>query len=466
MKKHISFNLIALLAILLAACGSPATPEPIVIKETVVVPGEPQVIQSTTIVEVEKVVVATPESPQVKEKVKLYYLSGGTADLERAFETKWIKLFNETHPNIEVEIETVGQADLFSKFQALSAAGTPPDLYWIAPSTKDLARNGLLEPLDDILGDSKQEYLDVFLGSESDVVYEGQMYGAPFVLSARALISRKDIMEEYGITPEDIDTFEEFLEVCKLVSDPPNRYCTTFGTGTPRWGAFMSTYFWPNNGVQHIADLRPEVKDNYIALLQFLKDLQPYMPPAQVGWDYAETNTAYQNGVTVFYPGGSWVFAGLKPLAPELMAPETTVVLPMPYGSGRSDLGCVVPMGGVNWGISAGSQHKEEVGELLRFLTTKEILNDFPFNLTPKKGITIDDRVRVSPFGEEVRWWHESWYGVLETCENQVYPSYSPGAEIQKIFTDEVNRLYAGQVTAEEAYENIKVQVEPILVTE
>ena len=459
MKKLIAL----LLALAVLAACAPPTPE--VIEKEVVV--EKPVVE-TVIVEKEKVIekVVTPTPAPAGPPVKLYYLSGGTADLERVFDGKWVKLFNETHPNIDVEIETIGQADLFTKFQALLAADTPADLYWIAPIAKDLAKLGLLEPLDELLGDSRFEYLDAFLGSESDVMFEGKMYGAPFCMSARSLVSRKDIMDEFGITPDDIKTFDGFLEACKLVTKPPERYCTTFGTGTPRWAAMMSTFFWPNNGVQHIADLRPEVRDRYIELLQFLKNLQPYMPPAQVAWDYADTNTAYQNGVTVFYPGGSWVFAGLKPLVPELMTPGKTVVLPMPYGPGREGKGCVVPMGGVNWGIPAASKHKQEAGELLRFLTAKEVLNDFPFNLAPKKGITVDDRVRVSPFGEEVRWWHENWLSILETCEPQIYPSYSPAAEIQKIFVDEVNRLYAGEVTPEEAYENIKAGVEPILTLE
>lgn len=53
--------------------------------------------------------------------------------------------------------------------------------------------------------------------------YKGRIYGVPQSLAAIVLYYRRDIFEEYGIRPADIDTWDEFVQVARRLSGN-NRY--------------------------------------------------------------------------------------------------------------------------------------------------------------------------------------------------------------------------------------------------
>lgn len=395
-----------------------------------------------------------------QKPVEIVYLSAGTAEVEQAHDRKWVEEWNRTHPNIQVRYEVVAWADLFTKVMAYRAAGTPPDIAWYAPAQiNEWYQMGLLEPLEEWLGEEKATFLDALTKPGSDIVYDGKMYGAPFCVVGRALVARKDKLEAAGINPNSIKTWDDYLRAVKATTAAPKQYGTMLSLAEPRLTAHHMEFYFPSNGLENIAQFDPKYRDKYIRTLRFIADLFPYMPPAQINWVHSDTVTAYANGTVALFPTGSYFQGDLMPVAPELMTPEKTIVLPMPYGPGRTKP--VTSVYTVGYVMFKDSQHKKEAAEFLRFMVSDRVVNEWPMNLAPKKTLTVDDRVAV--LGERVRWWQEQWLHLLNTTEVIGLPQYIPAEETNRVFCAELVKLFRKQVTPEQAYESLQKQIVPLL---
>lgn len=440
------FTLLVVLAIIVTACGG--TPAP----------------AAPTAAEAQQ---AEPPAAPGEGVRTVVYLSAGTADVEQDWNEKWVKEFNDTHDDIQIQYELVSWSDLLPKTAAMIAAGTPPDIAWYAPSQiKEWYLGGLLEPLDDWIKEDLDEQLEPIKNPESsDIYYDGHYYGLPFCLAGNALIVRKDHLEEAGYNADELFgwDWDKFLEVAAAVTKPPDRYAMAVPFGEPRITAGYATpALMLSNGMTDLTDFSN--KDAYIESLQAIKDLFPYSPPAQVTWKHADALTAYMNGVTTMVGQGSYFYGDIKRQAPEVMSDEQTVALPFPTGP-RLDKP-VVPWYTVGWVMFKASQNKEAAAEVLHFLGSKEAVNEWPMNMAPREGITLEDRVRVSEFGEDLRWWLVNWETLMTEATPFKRPGYAPSTEIDQIFAEELLRLYNDEITVEETYENLKARIEPIVIRE
>ena len=395
------------------------------------------------------------------KKVEITYLSAGTAAVEQEQNEKWVNEFNRTNPNIHVNYEVVSWADLFKKVMAYTAAGEPPDIAWYGTNQiKDWYNMGILEPLDEWLGESKNEYFPFILADDSNVVYDGKLYGAPFTMCGLALVARQDYLQEAGIAPESIKTWADFADACRKTTKKPDQYGTLFSLGESRLTGHHAAGFWPANGLINIVDFRDEVKDDYIELLRVLQDTSDYMPEAQMSWVHKDNIAAYATGTVSLFSTGTYFQGDLKPVAPEVMSPEKSILLPMPHGENASE--SITSTYTVGYVMFKNSRYKKETAEFIRFMTQPKVLAEWPMNLAPKSNVTLEDRVQA--IGEETRWWQEAWLNLLETTKVVGLTPYSPGEEVDKIFTDELIRLFRKEVTPEQAYDNLRTKITKILI--
>jgi multiple sugar transport system substrate-binding protein len=343
------------------------------------------------------------------------------------------------------------------------AGGNPPDIAWYAPSMiKEWYYGGLLEPLDDWLPQDIEELLPAIRDpSASDIIYDGKYYGMPFCLAGLGVIARKDIFAEAGYDTDDLMNWDwaKYKEIMAAVTKPDkNQYGLQFAFGEPRISG--GKYWFLTNGLRDVTDFSN--KEAYVEALQYSMDLFPYSPEAQLQWVHADTLTCYMNGVCSVAFQGSYFQGDIIRQAPEVMSNEGSAVLPYPIGPRMDD--CMVPWYTVGWVMFQASRNKPEAAEVLHFLASREAVNEWPMNMAPKTEITLEDRVRASEFGEEVRWWLEDWYEMMEICKPAARPGYAPSNEINQIYTEVLLELYYGSITAEEAYEQLKAGIEPIVI--
>ncbi len=399
------------------------------------------------------------------ETVTIVYLSSGSAEVEQAHDQKWVREFNEMQDEIYVDYQLTTWADIFDRLYADLGAGNPPDVVWYGHAQiNDWMEMGILEPINDwVSQDLLDQYLDHIVDESNEIVQDGQLYGAPFTQASRAFIVRRDWFEEVGYPPEEIRTWDQFMEAAAAVYDPERgRYATTITLAEDRMvGAALHHYYAPAFGLRNAVDFRDEMRDNYIEMLTQMQELAEYMPPAQEGWTHRDSIISYTEGVVAVALQGSYFQGDLAGLAPQMAQPDVTAIMPVPTA---------VPGGNphasaytVGYSILRAAQNKEAAGRFIEFMADRDVAVEWAMNVSPHKGVTIDDR--VAALGDQVRWWEEEW-GALFAGGGDVdllsIPPYSPTSEIDSVKAEVIGDLLGGRIGPEEAYDQLKERVEAI----
>lgn len=130
----------------------------------------------------------------------------------------WVKEYQETHPNIQVEVIATSWDEYTSKATTMALAGEAPDIIEVDYSDiGSYAEMGvgvnLADYLDSsVLADFDQNALDY-------MTLDGSVYGLPLYISIQALGGNKEMLEAAGADVEKIQTegwtFDEFLDIIK-----------------------------------------------------------------------------------------------------------------------------------------------------------------------------------------------------------------------------------------------------------
>jgi lactose/L-arabinose transport system substrate-binding protein len=223
---------------ILAACGP--TPEPQVVKETVVVTEketvvvtEKEEVQVTTVVkeEVEKVITATPEpeATQAPKPEGTITLWGWSYDVMES--TGLIEDFNEEYPDIEVEIVVYNAGDTYQNLTLACSAGEgAADVVQVENS--NLAGYVDRENCLADLTEKVEPYLDQFNAYKwKDAEKDGRYYAVPWDSGPVVLYYRRDVFEQAGLPTDPAEvsdlvaTWDGYLEVCKTIKEQTGRLC-------------------------------------------------------------------------------------------------------------------------------------------------------------------------------------------------------------------------------------------------
>jgi ABC-type glycerol-3-phosphate transport system substrate-binding protein len=147
-------------------------------------------------------------------------------------------------------------------------------------------------------------------------------------------------------------------------------------------------------------------------------------------------------------------------MCPDVLTEKKTTFIPIPYGPSRKTPLTVVYT--VGYVLFKDSHHKAEAAEVLKFLTKGEAIKEWPMNLCPKKGVTLDERVAALPFGEAVRWFEKEMREIVNATETRSWDSTAPAEETYRIFNKNFVELYKKKVTPEEMYRNLRAEIVPL----
>lgn len=305
MKAFFTIVLLALLAVLLAACAQP-TPTPQIVVQTQVV--EKEVVQTVEVIQtkvVEKVVEVTAV-PSRSDGLPMY--TGGPTELrmgwwgndDRAARTlQVIELFQGAYPEIKIAGEpNGGTADHFAVIDTQLAAKDAPDIIQFGGNWPDYQE--YLEPLNGYLGnqlmiDTPATFDQVAL--KPATAADGNVYVISLGTNTLTLAYNKTMIETAGATlPKDNMTWEELMAygrdlkaklpegVAPFVDNSTNQanYLSYFyrQQGTPLWtsdegGKSYATVESAQKWLQLWADMRAE----------------GLVPDADTTATYAETGT-------------------------------------------------------------------------------------------------------------------------------------------------------------------------------
>jgi len=116
-----------------------------------------------------------------------------------------VQRYERDNPDVKVEWVDFPWDIIQTKLVTRIVAGTPPALVNLnVPWADEFARDGLLLPVDGLLGDARARYLP---GTLQDLTFGGKTYGFPMYSNVAVITYNTEIFKQAGITraPRDLD---------------------------------------------------------------------------------------------------------------------------------------------------------------------------------------------------------------------------------------------------------------------
>ncbi|MCL2051449.1 MAG: extracellular solute-binding protein [Lachnospiraceae bacterium] len=227
---------------------------------------------------------------------------------EEVFATAIIEGFNAIYPNVVVNFEEVGFAELASRLTLDGPSGIGPDVIGIADNEiSHLAADGFLEPFPaDMQARIENQILEAPV---TTVTIDGQVYGAAYTIENIALFYNKDLVDG---PPQ---TMEEIIEFAKTYNDPSiGKYAMRWPTGDGFHNyLFLSTHGWQPMGPNGDDWKNPEFDSPEVArgLADYLA-MKAVFDYSNEEADYGATVGAFQRGETPYCITGSWAVGVAK----------------------------------------------------------------------------------------------------------------------------------------------------------
>lgn len=207
-------------AVLLSAC-KPEVVEKIVketvvvqqevkVKETVMVAGTPQVV--------EKVVTTVVQAPTALKEITISYLSDLKSLSEQDPLVVLFAKFKEKNPGTKIAVLTTASGDdYFTKLVTMTAAKSPPDIFYMPPWNLETFKNEkLLAGLDAYAAVSGLNVNNIPKGLREEYTWDGVLLGLPVLGTIlRIWAFNKDAFDAGGVKyPTRSWTYDDMLDQC------------------------------------------------------------------------------------------------------------------------------------------------------------------------------------------------------------------------------------------------------------
>jgi multiple sugar transport system substrate-binding protein len=181
---------------------------------------------------------AAPEGEPVTIRVMTFF-AHDNPEVEEAV----VAAFEASHPNIKIQLEQTSYDDIFTKYTADVAAGTPADIVSMNfENLRKFAGLGALEALNTMVD---AEGFDTSIYYENTLAMhtvDDNLYGLPATFSDNVLYYNKNMFDEAGIAyPDESWDWDKMVEVGKqFVKDTDGDGITdTYGYGPAWWPMYL-----------------------------------------------------------------------------------------------------------------------------------------------------------------------------------------------------------------------------------
>ena len=332
--------------------------------------------------------------------------TGGTGDGKNATISVWswrtedvaaynaiFDIYEKAHPGTKVEFNAFKNTEYNLKLTTGLTGSQGPDVVQVRSYGQlqpTIASKSLL-PLDDVVDLSKW---DANVVKSAKGKEDGKLYAVPLAQQTLQMYYNKDVFAKNGLTPPT--TWAEFMMVnTKLkaagvvpiavgAKDSWTLPIVHQVLAAPRFGgtAFETAVM---AGTKTFND--PE----WVASVDVVKQLQPYLPESVVGVAYTDAQILFTSGQAAMFPGGSFELAFFQKQNPSLNMGVFQV--PAPAGSPSMDPTTTGYADGA-FGVSAKSDAQGASKELVTWMATKEfgqLVADKIKQLSAVPGVSYSD---------------------------------------------------------------------------
>nr|WP_249777738.1 ABC transporter substrate-binding protein [Paenalkalicoccus suaedae] len=389
------------------------------------------------------------------EQVTLTYARG--LDATGATEVL-IEAFEEQNPNITVEFREMPADTGASRDQYVTefSAGDnsidvfDADVIWPA----EFAQAGYVYELDRFIERDGIDMSEYFEGTVDSGTFDGRLWAMPKFTDAGLLYYRSDIVDTPPATWDELIEMagqfagEEGTEFGYLMQ--ANQYEGLVVNAIEFMGAYGAEVL---DADQNVTINSPEA----VAAIEKMMEIaqSDFVPSNILNFDEPATHTAFLEGQAVFARNWPYMQAMTEDEGQSQVVGNVDFAL-LPAG----DAGSAAGLGGWMTMINRNSEHPEEAWELVKFMTGPEgqKITAIDGGSAPTLRALYDD--------EEVQnaaplFANEEFVSTLENAvPRPVSPIYPQISDIMQI---ELSRALAGEITAQEAVENMEQQIEAAL---
>lgn len=407
------------------------------------------------------IAMAMPLAAQ-EEEVELritWYNDGNEGEVLREL----LDLFEEANPGIKVVIDEVPYGDLHTLLQAQVETGEAPDMARVTLVGRFLGSYLDLTPY----VEDPEYWLDNFpkpvLNSMREDPESDAIYGYPTQFTVTGPFINATLFEQAGVEiPADDSTWEEWVDAAAEVSEAlSDEEYTVYAvaidrTGHRFWGPSLSkcaTYV--NEDGTFTVDT-PGFRETAQMIIDWHNE--GLMPPdvwGGSGGNYVPAAPYFINGQLVLYMSGSWQVGNF---AENIDDAFDWHVIPNPSG----DCGATGVPGGALVVAFADTEHPEEVGLLMDYLASEEVLAEFyakTLFLPGHLGL-IEEGIEYPSNNEALN----AFASMIPNLMDEAYAlQYHPHtADLNTAIRDRLSQVIAGEMTLDEAVERIQADVDAV----
>jgi multiple sugar transport system substrate-binding protein len=292
-------------------------------------------------------------------------------------EKKLIQQFEQANPTIKIDYQTVPDSDLFTKFEAMTVAGAPPDMVnFGSTDVPAVWQRGLLAPVDlSAVGVSSLEELQGHFipNALSGYIFDGKLFALPHELSDYVMWVNTQMFEKAGVdyprTWEEVGTVGQKLMVRSSGQVTQEAIALPFGFPGAQILVFDAMVrqaggqLFSDDGRQAFLTSDPVMKA--MSTLAGFVQKDKITDPALNGTTTTADRDLFQNGVAaMMLTGGSWYRGTLD------TAKVGKYAKPVPYPRFDGGPDVAGDLYGYGLTVSAKSAHQAEAWKFVDFLTS------------------------------------------------------------------------------------------------
>lgn len=293
-----------------------------------------------------------------------------------------IKKFEELHPHIKVNAQTIPNGDAgIQKIMTSLQSKTTPDVSWIyADYMEDLVLSDAIYPMEEFIngenGISKEDLEDIYQSLRTYASWKGTLYSLPMEATNLALIYNKDMFKAAGLDPEKPPkTWDELYEFSKKLTLDKNKdgnfeqvgfFVPVFPSSGSRNGWMVwqfRPFIWQAGGEIIEADQSKVIFDSKEAI-SALSLWQKLFKEQKLSTFTSDFDMAFVSKQLAMAMDGPWSLPRYK----DLMKNLNWAFAPLPAGPSKQ----ATIVGGEYLAIFKQSKHPKEAWEFIKWIISPE----------------------------------------------------------------------------------------------
>jgi len=370
-----------------------------------------------------------------------------------------VKEFESEHPDIRIEVETVGGgADYSATLKAKFNSGDYPDIFFNGGfSELDL----WIEHLEDLT--DEPWVADLVDAAKPPMMKDGRIYGMPMNLEGYGFLYNKELFAQAGITeaPKTLDELRNAAEKLKEAGITPfvNGYAEWWVLGNHLANIAFARQPDPAAFIQGLYDGTEKIPGNEVfnQWVDLIDLTLEFGNPNPLQTDYNAQVTEFAVGNAAMTQQGNWTQVAVLQTNPDIQHG----FLPMPINNNAADMDKLAVGVPNNWVVYNKSPVKEQAKTFLNWMVSSDVgrrylVEEFKF-IPAFKSIEADesvlgpmaaDIIRYSKEGKTLTW---NWF------------SFPNGEATSNKFSDVMQKYIGGQSTRDQLLQDMQAAWEEMM---